>query len=297
MIAAPSRVLGVLVGLFIVAISGILAFATLSRFLAEPPSLAAWALLITGGALAVVALSTAFQTWCLLNMRYAMTEGKLLIRWGPRTIVVPLKQITRMVVARDLDVSVPVRTWWWPGHYRCDGRVVGVGETRVYATSRARGDMILVVAGTESYVISPPNAGAWLKAFEEEQAKGFLAEPEVRYPWLFRMAFWMDRPLQWLSLGCLALALVSLGLVYFQYPVLPESLPTRFGPLGEPTAIQGRQDVFRIAYGAIGAMIAAVTAGLIVRNRDRLAAYLSVGGGLGVQVLFLLAIGGVVLRF
>ncbi len=297
MIATPPRLLGTLVGVFIVAISGILAFAILSRFLAEPPSLGAWALLVTGGALAVVALSTAFQTWCLLTMRYAMTEGKLLIRWGPRTIVVPLRQVSRMAVVRDLNLAVPVRTWWWPGHYRCDVRVVGVGETHVYATSRARGDMVLVVAGAESYVISPPNAGAWLRAFEEEQARGLLAEPEVRYPGLLRMAFWTDRPLQWLSIGCLALALISLGLVFYQYPVLPESLPTRFGPLGEPTAIQGRQDVFRIAYGAIGAMIAAVTAGLIVRNRDRLAAYLSVGGGLGVQVLFLLAIGGVVLRF
>jgi hypothetical protein len=289
MLVKPARLPGMLVGGVIVAACVVLGFMVLGRFLNDNVTFGTFGWGVALFALGALAVTTAFEMWSLWTLTYLVFEGKLLIRWGPQTRVVPVAQITRTVVGKDLGVPFRTQHWWWPGNYRFLGRIVGIGDTEFYTTSAAKGNILVLVTPYESFAISPPDIGRFQAAIDQERLAGFPADAETRYWWPARLPLWADRNIQILLLACLALTGVTLAIVLAEFPSLPELIAIQFNAFGQPTGVADRTEVFQLVVGAIIAMVITTGAGLAVHFRDRVAAYVSVCGGIGVQVLFLIA--------
>lgn len=289
MLVQPARLPGLIVGGVIVAACLILAFVVFGRFVGDNITFGTFGWGLAGLALLALAITTAFQMWCLWSLRYLVFEGKVLIRWGPQTRVIPVQQITRTVVGKDLGVPFRTQHWWWPGNYRFPGRIVGIGDTEFYTTSAAKGNLLILVTPYESIAISPPDVGRFQAAIDQERNSGYVAEAETRYWWPARLPLWGDRNVQILLLTCIAMTGVTLALFLAEFPSLPELIAIRFNAFGQPTGLTDRTEVFQVVLGAFIAALITIGAGVAVHYRDRLAAYVSIAGGIGVQVLFLIA--------
>lgn len=289
MIFHPPRLLGTLAGAGATLLGLALTLFALVRLLTMPPSLGSfgWGVALLGfGAFAGLA---AFQTYSLRSLTYALFEGKLLIRWGPQTKVIPAGDVTSAVTVKELGVPFKVGTWWWPGHYRASGRIAGIGETRFYITTRDPSRTLLIVTPLESYAISPDDPAGFQAALDHERHAHFHVAPETRYWSLARLPFWRDHALQIMILVCIALAAILGAIVLGRFPSLPELMPIRFNALGQPLGIVDRVEVLQVMVWGVVAAVIAVGVGLVLHHRDRVAAYISVAGGIGVQALFLIA--------
>ncbi len=262
-----------------------------------PASLGWWGWIAAWGALVTLALLAFYQAYVCRSMTYAVFEGKLLIRRGPETRVIPVGEISNTTLMKDLDTPGPNQRWWWPGHHRFAERIAGVGRTDFYTTTRNPSEILLVLTGVEAVAISPENIEAVRQAIKKEQAAGLKAKAETRFWPVARMAFWRDHTLQILMIVCLGLAALLLAVLLGRIPALPEFIPMRFNTFDQPLSISPRSAILEIGFWALGAAIASVVAGALIHGRDRVAAHISVAGGIGVQILFFIAAIRIVFRF
>ncbi len=253
------------------------------------PSLGWWGWIAAWGALVTLSLLAFYQAYVCRSMTYAVFEGKLLIRRGPETRVIPVGEISKTTLVKDLDAPRPNQRWWWPGHHRFAERIAGVGRTDFYTTTRNPDEILLVMTSVDAVAISPEDVDAVRQAIQKEQAAGMDAKAETRFWPLAGMAFWRDHSLQILMIVCLGLAAILLAVLLGRIPALPELIPLRFNTFDQPLSISPRSAILEIGFGALGAAIASVVAGVFVHGRDRVAAYISVAGGIGVQILFFIA--------
>jgi hypothetical protein len=289
MLTQPRRLFGLALGLAMVVLCGLIGLLSIAQVVAAPLGIGTWGWGLAATASIFLGLTILFQVYCCFSLAYAITEGKLLIRWGPRTIVIPAQQVTRTVMAGDLGFPHPVRRWWWPGHYRADTRIVGLGETHYYTTTLDDRKLLMVITPFESFAIAPPDPASFQAALDAERAKGIAAEGEVRYWPVARLPIWGDYTLQILTLICAALTAVCLAIILLRYPGLAESLAIKFNAIGQPAVIAEKSELFKLVLGALGANVVAISVALLVHWRDRVAAYISILGGIGVQILFIVA--------
>jgi hypothetical protein len=174
-----------------------------------------------------------YRSVALLNASYRFTQNALVIVWGPVKQIIPMADISGLIVGTDLPADLAPRGLWWPGCLVGTGHTKAVGDLNYYATTPQSGQLI-VATGQGGYVISPENIEEFIKLFEDEGRKGITEE--VPYaenrPQFYDWTLWQDRwALVILAIG-LVLPFVLLVVVAIQFPSLPDSVPLHFDGTG-----------------------------------------------------------------
>lgn len=213
-----------------------------------------------------------YLVYGLFNLRYQLHRNAFTIAWGATQHIIPMGSIREVVRGEDLGEEVKVSGVSWPGYLVGRGQIEGIGRTLFYATEPVAGQL-LVVTPTVAYGISPADPDGFLDAFEIRQQMGpiQLVSYEHRQPGFLRWPIWRDR------LAHLLLALgLGANLILFAYHCW------RYPALSRP-------DIFKLPIIGLFALIANSSLGILIHNRQRVAAYLLWGGAVAVQFLCWLA--------
>jgi hypothetical protein len=244
----------------------------------------------------------AYRLYDLTCLRYEFDRNRLLIVTAASTQIVPMSSIERVIDGRSSELEVRPRAWGrvlpflrpgiWPGYYVGQGVIGGIGLTLFYAVAPVREQLILVTPAL-AYGISPPDdVEAFEQVFQTSQQIGPSIQVEQHsVPAAFvRWPIWSDRAAQGILLGSIFFCAALFAVLLFRYPHLPNLLGLHYDTLGQVDRIAPRVEVF--ALPVIGLIILAVNGllGTVFYRRERMASYLTWGGALVVQVLFLLAL-------
>jgi len=216
-----------------------------------------------------------YLVYGLFSLRYQLHRDALTIVWGASQQIIPMGSIREVVRGEDLEEEIKVRVVSWPGHLVGRGQIEGIGLTLFYATEPlAR--QLLVVTPTRAYGISPADLDGFLDAFEIRQNMGpiRLLPHEHRQPGFLSWPIWRDR------LAHLLLALgIGANLVLFA------DLCWRYS---------SRTEIFKLPAIGLIAQIANSSLGMFIHSRQRVGAYLLLGGAVVVQILsWLVALNGI----
>lgn len=211
-----------------------------------------------------------YLVYGLFNLRYQLHRDALTIVWGATQQIIPMGSIREVVRGEDWGEEIKVRGVSWPGYLVGRGQIEGIGPTLFYATEPlAR--QLLVVTPTLAYSISPADPDGFLDAFEIRQHMGpiRLLPHEHRQSGFLSWPIWRDR------LAHLLLVLgLGANLILFAY------LCWRYS---------SRTEVFKLPAIGLIAQIANSSLGILIHRRQRVGAYLLLGGAIAVQLLFWLA--------
>src|SRR5574341_2119088 len=135
-----------------------------------------------------------YRTFSLLNAHYRFTQNALVIVWGPVKEIIPMADISGLILGSDLPADLAPRGLWWPGCLVGRGHTNAVGDLMYYATT-PQGGQIIVAAGQGGYGISPSNIEEFISQVEEEGRKGITEEvPYVQNrPEFYSWTLWRDR--------------------------------------------------------------------------------------------------------
>lgn len=175
-----------------------------------------------------------YRTFSLLNAHYRFTQNALVIVWGPVKEIIPMADISGLILGSDLPADLAPRGLWWPGCLVGRGHTKAVGDLMYYATT-PQGGQIIVAAGQGGYVISPSNIEEFINQFEEEGRKGITEEvPYVRNrPEFYSWTLWRDGWAAALLFAGLVVPFVLLIAIAIRFPALPENTPLHFDGLGQ----------------------------------------------------------------
>lgn len=287
----PPRTRGLIAGLGII-IGILLVDVLLAVWITRKPvNLLSFALglLITLSLLALALV--AYWLYSLVSMRYIVNRNGLVITCGATKQIIPMTSIQQLIPGAGRALEGRMQGIHWPGFWLGHGHLAGLGLTLFYATVPLE-EQILVVTPTLTYAISPADKEAFTQAFEARRQLGPLklwnqeSQPARFATW----NIWSDRPAHiLLGLGLL-LAAALFAYLCWRYPGLPATVPLHFDTTGAVDRSGARRSLFvlpvigLLIWGANGVL------GLILRSRERVAAYLLWGGTLLAQVLLGLAL-------
>lgn len=234
-----------------------------------------------------------YRTVALFNASYRFTQNALVIVWGPVKQIIPMADISGLILGTDLPADLAPRGLWWPGCLVGRGHTQAVGDLMYFATTPQSGQ-IIVATGKGGYVISPENIDEFVKLFEEEGRKGITEEvPYVQNrPEFYDWALWQDRwAIVLVAIGIL-LPFVLLVVVATRFPSLPASVPLHFDGLGQVDRTGPPSGLLILpAIGAIAWLVNGIigVALYATRKGERSTAYLVWASSLGIQVLLWVA--------
>jgi hypothetical protein len=226
------------------------------------------------------------------TMEYWVDRDAVTMVWGPTRQIVPVAQIQRVLVSDHEDRVPPPRPWHWPCPDRRRVECGGLGVLNSYAT-RPLNQQLVLVTESESYGLSPADAGGFVDALQERYALGALRplQAELRRPPLWTWALWRDRAALVLIGAGLLGVLFMFGALCFRFPVLSSDLPLHFDAGGIPDRIVPKSGLFVLPMIGLIAWGFNLVAGIwLYRRVQRGAAYLLWGGAVFVQAVAGLAL-------
>jgi len=286
----PRRIRGVLTGMGLVAGIVILDTLLVMWIAHKPVDLLTFVLgLIVALSLPVLVLMV-YWLYSLAGMRYTLDRNGLVITCGATKQIVPMDSIRQVMPGAGLVLEGRMHGVRWPGYWLGHGRLTRLGLTLFYATAPLN-EQLLVVTPTLTYAISPADAEAFTQAFETRRQLGPLKRwsqesQQARFAsWLI----WSDRVGHvFLGLGLLLNAGLFAYLCW-RFPGLPSIVPLHFDAAGAVDRSGARNSLFILPL--IGLLIWGGNSalGLLLRARERVAAYLLWSGTLLVQILLIVA--------
>lgn len=289
----PPRTLGLVIGGILIAVLvaadllfGVILAVTPVNFITP-----LWVLLILAS-LPLIGFA-GYRTFALLNASYRFTQNALVIVWGPVKQIIPMADISGLILGTDLPADLAPRGLWWPGCLVGKGHTQAVGDLMYYATTPQSGQ-IIVATGQGGYVISPENIDDFVKLFEEEGRKGITEEvPYVQNrPEFYDWAVWRDRTAVALVVAGLAMPFLLLVVLSVQFPNLPASVPLHYDGLGQVDRMGEPSGLLILpAIGALAWLINGLLGILLYATRqdERPAAYLLWTSSLVIQVFLWVA--------
>jgi hypothetical protein len=237
----------------------------------------------------------AYRVYDLSRLCYEFDRNQLVITTAGTRQIVPTCDIERVLVDQLVASQVHFRSISWPGCYIGQGRIEGVGLTLFYSTTSPE-TQVIVVTPTLAY-------GIWVEDIEgfmavlttcQEIGPSIEVKQETKEAAYVRWDIWHDRLAQGVLLGGIVLNLALFGLLLFRYPALPNLLPMHYDVTGAVDRISPRRDVFVLPIVGLIILVVNGTFGALLYRRQRIATYMAWSGAVLVQVLFLLALWGIV---
>lgn len=230
----------------------------------------------------------AYRTYGLATAQYEINQNALVIHWGGLREVIPMGDISRLELGRNVDGVQNPRGLWWPGCLVGRGQAEAFGRLAYFA-SAAQDDQVYVVITDGAYVISPADLNGFVEAFERERQLGITEQ--VAYQTVFapiqQWELWRDRWAQGLIVGPLLTALALFGFIALVYSALPRQVPLRFDNAGFPDRVGPPSGLFILPVIAllVWAVNTTFGTGLHIRGDARLQAYMAWSASIFVQLL------------
>ncbi|MCG3208858.1 MAG: hypothetical protein FOGNACKC_02471 [Anaerolineae bacterium] len=227
----------------------------------------------------LVALGLALMAiyWAIagLTLRYHLNRNGIVIQWGVAQQFIPFEHIIKIVPGHTLSDLPTFRGVNFIGLRFGRGELPGFRLLRFRSTALV-GHSLLVITDRASYVISPQQPEAFIKAWQARQSLGPTQDwPEgISRRWPFDTPLFNDALALWLIGLSAALLLVLLGLISLTYSALPAALPIHFDSLGRADRIAPKLFLFTLPVaGAIVWVVNLVFGGILYR-REQIGAYL-----------------------
>jgi len=235
------------IALGIAVVSGMAAIWLIASLLQQDDPTELFKLLVT--LLVALGLTVAALYWTLIAFRldYHLNRNGLAIQWGLGQQRIPIKAIEEVVPGKDIIVPATFRGINLGGLRFGWGDVAGYGPLK-FQTTASLTQSLLVVTANQSYVISPRQPDAFLKAWHARQELGPTQQwtSQVRREWPFNSPLLADS-LTWWLVGIAALLwLALLGYIALSYPDLPPSVPISFNSLGRADRIADKAALFTL---------------------------------------------------
>jgi len=232
-----------------------------------------------------------YWVYGLMRLGYEFDRNRLIIATASGRQIIPMGSVTRVIDGRTAGFGVEMKSPTWPGYWIGSGTISGVGLTLFYATTPPQ-QQAIVVTPSLAYGISTPDMDMFMEVFDAALRMGPSAEvaQQSEKAGYVHWAIWQDRALQGLLLANLAMSAILFGILLFRYPGLPSRLPLHFDAIGTVDRIASKRDVF--ALPIIALIVSSINGliGAVLYRHQRMASYLAWGGGVVVQIFFLLAL-------
>jgi hypothetical protein len=249
-----------------------------------------------------------WRAWLCLSLAYWIDRNALTLAWGPIRQVIPigdLQQVQRgQAVATllqgaplaqgpngQLDQPVRALAQRWPAlaPFLIYGPDLGtrrrLQDTKVYSVaSQPLPDQLLLRTGGGVYGISPADPDGFLAALQQQHQLGptRLVAHQRQWPRWMRFPLWQDRFLLVLLLAGFLGTLLLLGIAMSRFAALPFALP-QWENLD-------RRMIFLFPIFGLAVWLINGVWGLLVYQRQRVAAGLLWGGALAAQAAALVAL-------
>lgn len=273
----PSRRLGISLGfLFLLILMGAILLGVLQLATA---TFSAWIILWVSLPVVAVplALLVSYRLYGLLTARYRLDRDGFYLTWGLNFEQIPLAAVQTLQPGSDVASNLrPGRGFWWPGCLVGHRLVEGVGEIEFFATSTAKG-MVVVRLEERALAISPPDPDGFHQSFVAAMRMGSLEPiPErSQRPDFTSARLWNDLPARVLIIAGLLIPLLLLGYLAIRAPSLPPQVPFGFDLTGaaDTLAPPGRLLLLPMIGGLCWLVDLVAGVWLYRREEDRILAY------------------------
>jgi hypothetical protein len=127
-------------------------------------------LLILAIPLLVIFIFLSYRVFLVLTTRYRLTRSLMELHWGFQREIIPLNLVEWAHPVSDFDSPMPLPGFFLPWHYFGNRNIRGLGLVEFAATNKP--NMVLIRAGERNFVISPLDAHAFAKDFENVSGLG-----------------------------------------------------------------------------------------------------------------------------
>jgi hypothetical protein len=227
-----------------------------------------------------------YRFYGLARSRYLFDRNALVIHWGAVRHVIPMGDITRVLVGDEIEGRLRFRGARWPGYCVGHGDLPGEGPVLFYGTVPP-GQQIFVVTPSLSYGISPADREGFLDAFRHRWEMGptQAVEQSFERPRILDWPVWQDRVGR-LLLGAGFLGMLALvGLLCSRFSSFPPQVPLHFDAAGNPDRLVPRSQSFVIPLIGLLALLLNGGLGLVAYRRERMVSYMLWSGAALIQAL------------
>ncbi len=133
-------------------------------------------LLLLAVPLLVILIFLSYRAFLILTTRYLLGRSSLELRWGFQREIIPLDLVEWAHPISDFDSPMPLPGFLLPWQYYGWRKIRGLGLVVFAATDKP--NMLLIRAGNRHFVISPVDAHAFAREFENVSALGAAEEIE-----------------------------------------------------------------------------------------------------------------------
>jgi hypothetical protein len=229
-----------------------------------------------------------YRSYALLRSRYVLSRNAVLVEWGSRRIVLPMRLLDEVRAGADVPADLRPRGLTWPGNLFGTGVVDGLGEVEFLAAAEKPG-LVLLRHAEAWLAISPADPQAFLSALASARAEGTQeeVEPESIIPVLQRSVLLHDRLALALMAAGVAGAVLLLGYLALISPQLPAQIALHFDAQGLPDRFGPSAGLLILpAIAGLTWLVNTLGSLWLHRNsRERAAAYLLLAATLFVQAL------------
>ena len=115
-----------------------------------------------------------YQVFLILTTSYRLTRSSFELHWGFQREIIPLDLVEWAHPVSDFDSPMPLPGFFLPWQYFGNRNIRGLGLVEFAATNKL--NMVLIRAGDRHFVISPLDAHAFAKDFENVSGLGAAEE-------------------------------------------------------------------------------------------------------------------------
>jgi len=256
---------------------------------------ASFVLLMLGLAVMLSGVVGLLYTLSFALLSYKLDRNGLVISAGLINIVVPMNSITAIYGAPTTPLKAPFRGLLFRGH------TVGLqsgpeGKNILYLATTPRSDCLYVATDSRIYAISPESPEDFRRACQFAQSLGPIHRwhESATVAAILQTLVRRYRLIVSLTAATFLAVILLVGLVFWQYPSLPELVPMHFDALGQADRLAPPQAIFYLPLmGSIVAVLNSILA-IILWHKERLLSYFLWGGAILVQVLLIRALGLIV---